>query len=77
MTPKSLFFIFVGYERIIEPNISISYIPVHSSIILSATLLGRNIVSPSIITVFIPAKLSILLDVDVILNIPIMGKSFE
>lgn len=45
MMPNSLFFIFVGYERIIELNISISYNPVHSSMILSAMLLVKYIVS--------------------------------
>ena len=74
--PYILFLIFVGYDKIIELNITISYTPVHSSIIFRIVLPGRYMES-STINVFMPMKFNISLDTDATLNVPITGKCLE
>lgn len=74
--PYNLFLTLVGYDNMMELNMIISYIPVHSSIIFNVTLLGKCIES-STINVFMPTIFNILLEVDATLNVPIIGKCFE
>lgn len=74
--PYILFLPAVGYERIIELNMIISYRPVHSNTIFRTTLLGKCMES-STINVFMPIMFNILLEVDATLKVPMIGKFRE